>query len=266
LAAPPLLNPEVPGAPKEPETNAQIAAPSFTRIGVSLDSAVTIANQLTALGNGDLLAQARRATNQYDFKIYRWAVSRHRLFRQNRGAPVPASDRGTKLENHMASYSREESLQHLTLENVRELAIYESPNISEIETPLRGEEKLFPLSPTAPPLTLLSASNFVELVILFSLTYFWFFQHEARRSDTFLAPGTLFGVLNRTKISRFMSFLLIFTPGVSVLLFTWWSLDFLSYKSWSKNPSNAIIASVNAIRTFLVLWFTTLITSDFIRR
>jgi len=209
------------------------------------------------------------SNHQAEKSVYMWAVLRHRLFRQNGGVPGVASNREKISENHMASYSREESLQYLTLENVRELAIYESPNISEIATPLRGEEKLFPLSPTAPPLTLISASIFVELVIPFSLAYFWFFQHEARRSDTFLAPGTLFGVLNRTKVSRIISYILIFTPCLSVLLLTWWSwwsLDLLSYKSWSKPPSNAIIASLNTISIFLVLWFTTLIVSDFRRR
>ena len=75
-----LTDYECTSEPKEPETNPQLAIPPlnpeapppprFLRISVPLDSAVTIADRLTALGNGDLLTQARRATNQYDFKIY----------------------------------------------------------------------------------------------------------------------------------------------------------------------------------------------------
>ena len=106
--APPPLNPEVPDAPKEPETNAQLAPPSFVRIRAPLDSAVTIANRLTALGNGDLLTHARRATNQYDFKIYRWAVLWNRLFSQNGWLPGLASNQEKRSVNSMRSYSREE--------------------------------------------------------------------------------------------------------------------------------------------------------------
>jgi hypothetical protein len=261
--APPPLNPEVPDAPKEQETNAQIAPPSAARIGAPLDSAVTIANQLTALGSGDLLTYARRATNQYDFKIYRWTVLRHRLLRQNGWVPGPASNRGKSSGDSTPSYSREELLQHLTLENVRVLASEELPNISEIATPLRGEEKPSPLSPTALPLTIIPASIFVNLVILFSLAYFWFFQHEARRSDTFLAPGTLFGVLNRTKISRRFAFpLLMITPAISVISLTWFVSDLLLYTPSPKPSSNFIVAGLNIVISLLVLWFTGLIARE----
>lgn len=118
-------------------------------------------------------------------------------------------DRQKGLETYVPSYSREGLLKSLTLENVRELATYELPNISEVERPIIDENR-FTLTPTAPPLTLISATTFVMLVILFSLAHFSFFQHEARRSDTFLAPGTLFGVLRRTKASRIASFILMF--------------------------------------------------------
>jgi hypothetical protein len=158
-----------------------------------------IADLLARLHDGNILSLARSASNHFNHSIYRWVTLQDQIFIRNRAATgiatVRIASEERNPENYVPTYSREELFQ-LTLENVREIAIYEPPSLSEIEPPLR-EEKRFTLSPTAPPLTLISATTFVELVLLFSLAYFWFFQHEARRSDTFLAPGTLW--VNRNK-------------------------------------------------------------------
>jgi len=163
--------------------------------------------------------------------------------------------------NYERSYSKEELLRDLTLEDVRELAAHELPTISQTERPFM-EEKRFTLSPTAPPLTITIAPTFVDLAILFSLAYFWFFQHEARRSDTFSAPGTLFGVLNRTKISRVAFSILMIIPAVSTMPLTWFSSELLLYTPSPKPSSNFFLAGWNIVITVLVLGLTWLIARD----
>ena len=205
------------------------------------------ADTLTALGDGKLLMRARAASNHFNYSIGRWAHLRDRLMSKNGAFPFsPTSGQESKQEDDSLFYTRENLLKYLTLANIRRLATSELPSIDEIDLPL-AQRKGFTWSPTAPPFNIEAATMFVELVLIFALAHFWFFYREARRSETFLAPGTLFGVLQRTRIARVTFFFLMLTPAIAASL--------LAYASFPKVPLNSFLAA-------FVVWFVCLIRRE----
>lgn len=135
------------------------------------------------------------------------------------------------------------TFQYLTLENIRELSSYQLPSISDVEIPLT-EQTRFSLSPTALSLSLAAAPLFVEFVLLFSLIYFWLFQCEAQRSESYPAPATLFGVLYRTPLSQGIFFLLILIPPFAAAM--------LAMRSLSNTLLNVFIALMVLVIAFLI--------------
>jgi hypothetical protein len=228
-----------PDPPPQQETSTPsdegIAPATIVRLVYPLPQLQDISDFLTALTDANLLSRARDASNHFNFSIYRWELLLSRLFMRNGGIPVVHifSQEKTERPSHQY-YSREELLKYLTLENVQKLVAYELPKLSDVESPI-AQRRDFSWSLMTPPFNLQIATMFAELVLIFALAYFWFFCREARRSETFLAPGTLFGVLNRTRIARVVFYFLTLFPTIAA--------SWLAYASFSEVPLNLLFAA-----------------------
>lgn len=214
--------------------NAQPATPQGLKITVPIFPIHEVVDLLSELGDGQVLMLARSFSYRYDLSIYKWETLRHTLIIKNESKEIPVITIPSKGKSYfVATYSRDKLIKYLTLQDVRSLATYELPDLSEVEF-LKKESGRISLPWTATPLGLGSASTFVELAILLSLIHFWLFQREAQYSNFFPAPGTLFGAFNRTQISQMIFLVLIIVPPASAVMLAFRSFDFA--------PSNGLFA------------------------
>src|SRR5215211_6980120 len=109
-----------------------------------------LSNSFIALTNADLLSRARHASSHFDFSIYRWQLLLDQLFTRNRGIPIVRIFSQEETRTYSRSYSSEELLKYLTLENVQKLAAYELPKLSDVESPI-AQRRDFSWSLMTPP-------------------------------------------------------------------------------------------------------------------
>ncbi len=222
-------SPSVPQADTDPP-----ATPQGLKITVPIFPIHEVVDLLSELGDGQVLMLARSFSYRYDRSIYNWETLRHKLIIKNKSKEIPVISIPSKGKTYFVrSYSRDELLKYLTLQDVRSLATYELPDLSEVEFLIKESGRIS-LPWTSSPLGLGSASTFVELAILLSLIHFWLFQREAQYSNFFPAPGTLFGAYNRTQISQRIFLFLITVPPASAVMLAFRSFDFA--------PSNGLFA------------------------
>jgi hypothetical protein len=126
--------------------------------------------------------------------------------------------------------SLEEEIKYLTFEDIRRLANYEQPELGELEPHIK-ELSHFNLPSLGIPLGLIMATRIIESALLFFLAYFWLFQREAMLSKNYPATGTLFGVFQRTFISRNMFKVFMALPsvvavllGIKSIAYTYWNI------------------------------------------
>jgi hypothetical protein len=109
----------------------------------------SMADALTALGDGGHLTRARRFSASMDRAIYDWEVLRHRLWgdgfqRNNPGVTLLTGDLpktflsrfafwATVPDDYVASYTREELLKNLRLPDLAMLATHEPPTRAHAE-------------------------------------------------------------------------------------------------------------------------------------
>jgi hypothetical protein len=205
------------------------APPRMLRIVSTLWEFEQIANALAELGNDETMSLARSYSYRFDRSIYRWEMLRHRILSRIREAQ-PVSGPPSKSSVKPPNASREEEIKYLTFEDIRRLASYEQPELSEIE-PHFKELSRFNLPSFGIPLGLITATKIVESGLLFLLAYFWLFQREAKLSKNYPATGTLFGVFRRTFISRNMFKVFMTLPSVAAVLlgiksigYTYWNI------------------------------------------
>jgi hypothetical protein len=174
-----------------------------------------IASLLRELDDSQLLESSRRASDFYNYSIYRWAIKRARLVAQGNPVPIliPTHEKG-ESEYSVPSIGYE-LLSHLTLRDVRELAHFELPTIQEdIKFGGRfGQDVEITLG--ALPRSLYMASIFAEALLLFTIMYFYAFTCEAASSTAFPAKGTLFSAFSRSLLTSAVFFVALWTPVVA---------------------------------------------------
>ncbi len=207
-----------------------------------------IANTLTELGDGKLLALARSYSFRYDNSIYKWSDFRYRLIAQNKHKGdipiyIKTKDYG---EYYVGTYERDELINYLTLENIRELSKYEMPNMSEVEG-LSNKSGRFNLPWNMVSLDASSAAIFVEFALLFALIYFWLYQREAKISPYFPLGGTLFAVFRRTNVSRVVFKILVAIPPIA---------------AWLLAMRSLYLTKLNVVLAVFILLFSVLIVRE----
>ncbi len=215
--------------PPAPPTLSDIpAVPKLLSISFPMWQFNRIADILTTLGDGKLLYLARSYSYQYNWLIYRWEVLRSKMILDKSEIPVITGP-PEKMLKGISTIPREKLIKNLTLDNIKELSNYELPELSGLESNVK-ELTHFNLLSMGIPVGLISATFFIELGLIFSLAYFWLFQHEAKLSKNYPAPGTLFGVFQRTFISRNMFTAFMTLPAISSTLlaiktfpYTYWT-------------------------------------------
>ncbi len=188
-----------------------------------------IANALTELGNSETIRLARSYSYRFDRSIYRWEMLRHRILKRIREA-LRTSGPPSKSSVKPPNTSLEEEIKYLTFEDIRRLANYEQPELGELEPHIK-ELSQFNLPSLGIPLGLIMATRIIESALLFFFAYFWLFQREAMLSKNYPATGTLFGVFQRTFISRNMFKVFMALPsvvavllGIKSIAYTYWNI------------------------------------------
>src|SRR6266849_2809223 len=116
--------------------------------------------------------------------------------------------------------------ENLSIDDARVLADFQFLDPSLVEQAILEETRInLPNAKTS--LTLGASTNLVELAILLSVFYFWLYQREARRSPTFPAPGTIFGVFSQSRTSLIVFDLLVAVPACCAALLASWSLRYV---------------------------------------
>lgn len=121
------------------------------------------------------------------------------------------------------SKARKDVVPKLTVEEVKELAYYELPKLDEIE-PIIKEIGRTDIGSFVKPLSLFSASAFVQLSLCVVMLYFFLFLKEAEVSDSFPGSGTIFSVLLRSRSRHILFCSLTTIPPIasSLLTFKFW--------------------------------------------
>jgi hypothetical protein len=171
-----------------------------------------------------LLERARSANyHQYDGPIYDWVNYRAELIGplyDKRGL-VSATRTFPRSNGQVPHYTRKELLDHLTFNEVKQLAGADNQknNLSEIEHNLADAEKLA-MPWAAGPIDVVAASTITELGLLFSVICFWLYLCEGQRAISISShSGTLFSVFKATTISQLIFGALVLVPvGASLLV------------------------------------------------
>lgn len=232
-----LMNHKCDSSVKPKNDSPELRSHGGLRIIYSLWEADTIADVLCELGDGKLLTDARAYSFRHSQSILRWENMRDRLLSIGRstqlklpGYRIPAKG---KAGDRDPMIPRDELLSYLMIEDIITLASYELPDLVQIEL-LQKELSLVTLSSIGIPIRLIAATNFIEFALLLSVIYFWLFFREARFSESFPAPGTLFGAFGRTHLSKLLFKVLIALPPIASAL--------LAMRSFSYTHLNSISA------------------------
>lgn len=193
------------------------------------DTALT----LTELDDDALLTTARLYSQQYNRSIYRWMLLRYKLTSQSTTKIVPPPS------------TTRDMLKYLRLPQIIELVNYEPAKEADADLLLKEQASLM-LPSVGLSLTALRATSFVEMALVLMALYFWLYYREARSSENFPAPATLFGVFARTQLSRIIFSLLLMVPPVAAAL--------LAEKSFWSTPANIIPAVLVVLIASMVVW------------
>ena len=205
------------------------APPGPIHFSIEIDTIHQIANYLRRLNDSKLLTKSRKVSDFHDYSIYSWAYKRNRLFWQNFLAEHPntvlAPNIGDRKENtgtFVPALDEEQMLKYLTLHDVRELAQYELPKLTDpIKLGRRygswGPVKEIEMVPGSLPPNLYVAAIFADTLLLFVVMYFFAFTREAVSSAKFPAPGTLFSAFSRSPSTLAAFLIALWSPVVTSL-------------------------------------------------
>jgi hypothetical protein len=245
--------PDVKRKPSAPTFSAP-SAPSALKLISNLWQVGEIIDLLNKLNDGRLLAKARSHSPQFDRSIYRWEMLRFRYYLKwlERQGIVAIQEASKELGEETATIPKNELPKALTIENVKELSDYEYPKFSDIE-PLRKEISQITLPPLGVPLSIFFATIILEFGLFFSIVYFRTYQREARLSESFPGPGTLFSVFNRTLTYRIIFKFMISFPAVASALLAFCTINIFPY----------YYVLLNFILAILICCFSFRIAQDF---
>jgi hypothetical protein len=203
-----------------------------------------IADAFTELSDGTLLSSARGYSNQFNRAIYRWAYLRTYLIVINNAktkVPVVAGFPSGK-DSFVPDVSRD-MLERLTFPQIVQLINAEPVRESELD-PLLKEQSSVIISSVGVSVTAIRAASLVEMALVLMALYFWLYYREAKKSDSFPAPATLFSVFAGTTLSRTVFSILLLIPPVAAA--------FLAEKSFWITPANVVPAILVVIISYMI--------------
>jgi hypothetical protein len=197
------------------------SAPRIFGISSSITPLEEIEEIMIGLGDGKMLSQARKHFSPFNYSIYRWALLRHQMARTNvvtftKAVVVIPTGEASSDPTFIQDFLKDEIRNHLTVNNIRRLALYDPPGLSDFDRE-KGAITPFSLPSAQIPLTPTMASTLVEAGLILSLLYFWLYQQEAQSSKSFPAAGTLFGAISRSVGARILFVTLIAVPLVTAM-------------------------------------------------
>jgi hypothetical protein len=179
------------------------APPAGLEILSPINEMQVIADLLVSLDDSQLLTKSRNASVFYNYSIFRWVIKRSLLLSRNlvgssggvalESAPAPNSP-----DNFVPSWGKEAMLNNLTMQDVRELASFELPQLSDTTSIGVSGEKEIDISPGSLPRTLFAATLCAECLLLFVIIHLGAFAREAAFSEAFPVAGTLFSAFAKS--------------------------------------------------------------------
>jgi len=170
-----------------------------------------------------MLTNSRKVSPFYDYSIYLWVIKLNKLLERNFLVEHPEAVIGPipyEKERHSAfvpELDEERMLKYLTLHDVRELAQFELPKLTDNIKLGKRYGKKIDIAPGSLPHNLYMAAIFAEVLLLFVVTYFYAFTREAVSSATFPAPGTLFGAISRSLWTLVVFLIALWSPVLTSL-------------------------------------------------
>lgn len=179
-----------------------------------------VAELFSSLNDSDLLTQARQVSNFFNLSIYTWAMKREDLLIQRidtspcytgKGVPMPPY-KGPSPPFFVPSIKEDALLSCLTLRDVRELAQFQLPRISNPMQLGGAVGQTVEVATGSLPHDLYMASIVVQILLFFSIMYFAAFAQEATSSLSFPAKGTLFCAVSNSPWSLLVFLLALWAP------------------------------------------------------
>jgi hypothetical protein len=195
---------------------------SATLLG-SIDRIHSIAGFLTNLNDPDVLTKSRGYSNFFSFSITRWLQKRNDLLYANvlshscTMTPLELPHKRQQPPNFVPALDTGAMLRCLTLHDVREVAEFELPPVTEPTQIGRSTRRDIDVSPGALPRDLNAATIIAQVLLFFVTAYFGAYAREAVSSPAFPAQGTLFGSYCRSPLTLLVFFLALWTPLIASL-------------------------------------------------
>ena len=123
---------------------------------------------------------------------------------------------GPKSDQFIPRIDSQALLKCLTLRDVREIAQFELPGISNPQIAGRVERES-EVTPGSLPRDPYLASALIQLLLFFVLVYFGSFAREAVSSTAFPVQGTLFSAFGRSRWTLFVLLLMLWLPSIAAL-------------------------------------------------
>jgi|HubBroStandDraft_6_1064221.scaffolds.fasta_scaffold00052_49 hypothetical protein len=227
---------QVPPTPPKPRPKAATTGPQpptglagHIKLASGVPEASRIAESLLKLNDFDTLTLTRQVSNYFNFQVVRWANKRGALAYRNVMTIGPCTKkemevphRGSKPPEFVPSLTEEALLGCLTIGNVRELAQYEEPTVTN---PMELGGRVMPaieILPGALPrgsVDPYTGTFAVEVLLFFVIMYFGAFAREAVSSSAFPAPGTIFGAFSKSRWTLLVLLIAVYAPlGASLTL------------------------------------------------
>ena len=219
--APARAEASAPGVPNPP-TGVKVS------IASGIDEMPVIADLLVRLDDSNLLTKSRQVSIFYNYSIFRWAIKRRNLLVPRLGATsggvlwegVPDPNAPA---NFVPSYGSELLLNNLTVRDVRALASFELPLVSDTTSIGLSGEREIEITPGSLPRTLYLGTLCAEGFLLFLIIYFGAFTREAASGESFPVRGTLFGAFAGSTATRVVFAFALFVPALSSWTVLWLS-------------------------------------------
>jgi hypothetical protein len=181
------------------------APPSNVQLSIvsTIDELPFIADALVKLDDSQLLTKSRNVSIFYNNSIYRWAIKRQALLLHHAGAASggvvwQAPPDPNQPPNFVPSWGKDLLLNNLTISDVRELATFELPPLSDTTSIGAGEREI-DVSPGSLPRTLFAATLSAESLLLFVVIFFGAFAREVACAKSFPVAGTVFSAFAKSR-------------------------------------------------------------------
>jgi len=170
------------------------------------------------LNDSSILTKSRETSYFFDLSIAKWANRRGTMMYSNAltgvcsASEIEIPSKFSNTKRYTAQMNDEALMNCITLRNLKELAQFELPQMSN---PIQLGSKAgrdVDLSPGSLPRDPYAATLVAEALLFFALVYFSAFAREAVLTKSFPARATLFGAFSGTRWMLSVFLLALWTP------------------------------------------------------